>query len=262
MKEKISAERPRAFAAGYMLPFYEVSGTNAKKPVVLTLETKKAELLRDHRRMAFYTDGDQNAALNILDAFAADILVEKNAVWFKNGLSEESIRSMLRPTLTPEGFMMCRFSHEHFPKEFYINGRPVTDWEDMETRWTKCPDVTLERVVAELVCHGIYLKKQEAELLWKLKRLSVYTYEPEEIVQETNIDEHKEDIENEWVVALEVYATRVEKEIQHLERRIQEKRTKRDELAAVLAKCRRLSTGDPEWNTSIEYLRREINYFI
>lgn len=283
MKEKISVERPRPFAAGYMIPFYAAASGRTKKPWTVSLETSQVELLRDHRRLAFHTHGlgavgkggetdaaegkgaegkggetDAGDAIDTLDAFAAETLVQKNAVWFKNDLSEETIRGMLRPSKNPEGFFLCRFSPDHFPKVFRLNDTPVADWEDAEKRWFKNPEATVERVVAELVCHGIYLKKQGAELLWKLQGLSVYTYEPAALAEETNIDEHKEDIENDWAAHLDAYTERMEDEIRRMEARIQEKRRHREALADVLAKCRRLSTADPEWNASIEYLRRAL----
>jgi hypothetical protein len=256
MEEKISVERPRPFSSGYRIPFYETNA-GVKKPFHTTLETTSAEILRDHRRLALHTADSGDIAA--LDAFALETLLQKNARWFKNDLPEESIRAMFQPSKNPDGFAMFRFSPDHFPKRFYINDRAVADWDDMENQWLKRHECVVERVVADVVCYGIYLKKQQAELLWKIDTLSVYLHEPATIGRETNIDEYKEDIENEWEAHLGVYSRRMEEEIRLLESRIKKKREKRQQLVETLARCRRLGTGDPEWNTSIEYLRREIH---
>lgn len=262
MEEKISIERPRPFSSGYIIPFY----APMKKPVVLTLQSSAAEYLKDLRRLAVYMPSSSSAwEIGSLDAFAENALVQKNKQWFKNTLTDEAVRAMYQRTINADGYIMLRFSPEHLPKDIFINDRAVTDWDAIHTQWLAKKDGVIDMISIELVCHGIYLTKQRAELLWKIQRLYIYNSERQSIVQQTNVDEYKADIEAYWDNEYKIYRTRIQDEINQLQQKIRQREERLKNLADRLETCKTYSTQNPEWNKTIEYIQHEIsqkNYFI
>lgn len=261
MEEKISVERPRPFSSGYILPFY----TKQKTPVLRIIQTASVEYIRDLRRLAIYVrDGGE---IDALETFARETLVQKNKVWFKNQLTDDAVRAMVQRCVNPEGFMMVRFSPEHLPKAVYLNDTVVTDWETMEKGWLSGGAAT-EMVAVELVCHGLYLTKQRAELLWKIQKLSVYTCEPGGGGVGgvgVDLDEHKADIEAYWGQELETYGEAMRAEIRQWTDKIRRMEDKHRRLKDVLDECKKYRSSDPEWNKTIQYIQDEIsqkNYFI
>jgi hypothetical protein len=260
MEEKISVERPRPFSSGYILPFY----TKQKTPVLRTIQTTSVEYIRDLRRLAMDTRG---AKIESLEMFAREALVQKNKLWFKNQLTDDAVRAMVQRSVNPEGFMMVRFSPDHLPKAVYVNDQAVTDWETMEKVWL-CPAngvaIATEMVTVELVCHGLYLTKQRAELLWKIQKLSVYTSESGGGAV-VNVDEHKADIEAYWGQELEKYGEAMRTEIRQWTDKIRRMEDKHRRLVDLLDQCKKYSSSDPEWNKTIQHIQYEIsqkNYFI
>lgn len=259
MEEKISIERPRPFSSGYILPFY----TPAKKPCVITLQSSSVEYLKDLRRLAIYVASASE--LEALESFAQEMLVKKNKQWFKNTLTEEAVRAMYHRSVNADGYMMVRFSPEHLPKDIFVNDRAVTDWDAIQTQWLSKKDAVVDMISIEFVCHGIYLTKQRAELLWKIQRLYIYNSERQGILQQTNVDEHKADIEAYWENEYAHYRERVAEEIQQLQRKIRQREEKLSLLAQQLEACKTYSTQNPEWNKTMESIQHEMsqkNYFI
>lgn len=270
MEEKISVERPRPFSSGYILPFY----TKQKTPVVRVIQTPSVEYLSDQRRLAIYVrDGGE---IDALEAFAQEALVQKNKVWFKNQLTDDAVRAMVRRSVNAEGFMMVRFSPDHLPKEVYVNDRSVTDWDAIEKGWLApaatngasgeaATATTTEMVSVELVCHGLYLTKQRAELLWKIQRLSVYTCEPGGGAGGVDVEEHKADIEAYWGQELEAYGEAMRAEIRQWMDKIGRMEERYRRLAELLGECKKYRSTDPEWNKTIQHIQDEVsqkNYFI
>ena len=272
MEEIISIERPRPFSSGYIIPFYtHTSGApgapnsnpKTKKPFELTVQTSSVEYLKNLRRLAVYIPAADEMAR--LEAFAKEMLVQKNKQWFKNALSDEAVRAMYQRSVNADGYMMLRFSPDHLPKDVFVNDRAVTEWDRLESQWLQKKDGVIEMVSVELMCHGIYLKKQTAELLWKIQRLYVYTSEPRGIQQLTDVDEHKADIEAYWENEVNGYNTRLADEIQQLRDKIRLREEKQRRLAERLNACKSYSTKNPEWNKTMESIQHEIsqkNYFI
>jgi hypothetical protein len=190
-------------------------------------------------------------------------MIQKNSVWFKNTLTPEEIQARFRPSIHPEGHLLVRASPAHLPKHLSLNDRPVENW-------TTLMESGLDGMVfasVSLVCHGIYLQKKHYELLWKLEGLHIYTMTEGDLLQETNVDEYKEDIETQWAVEIESLEAAQKAAEERLQSEMAKQREKIAQLKTLLSQCRGYGTTHPEWHKNMEHLQGELyrtkkNYFI
>lgn len=250
MEEKISFERPRPFSSGFLIPFHQ-----SKNPIELVIQTSKIEIFP--KTMAIYIQ-PESIIYNIIesfDTFAVELLQQYNNAWFKNDLTRDTIREKYSRTLSSDSYIQIRCSHSHPPKRVFIDDVYQEDWTKVSKILDKSSD-TMDTIYISLVCHGIYVQKKGFSLLWKIPKLTCYTMT--DIAKDTDIDDCKEDIEGFWEKEIIQYEGQVHKEIEMLQASILAKKQRVQKYMEVLQSCKKYTSTDPEWNSSIEYIKQEL----
>jgi hypothetical protein len=250
MEEKISFERPRPFSSGFLIPFHR-----NKKPIEIILQTTKMELFPKTLAVYVQPDSDIYREIELLDSYAVDLLQKHNNTWFKNDLSKDAIREKYSRTLSSDNYLQIKCSTSHPPKKVYIDDILQEDWAKVAKRLDRFSE-SIDVIYLTLICHGIYVQKNGFTLLWKIPLFNGYTVS--DIQKETCVEECKEEIEQFWKEEINVYQQQVQKEIAQLEKSILAKKERLQNYFEVIQSCKKYTSSDPEWNSSIEYIKHQL----
>lgn len=250
MEEKINFERPRPFSSGFLIPFH-----HHKKSIEMVLQTNKIEIFPKTLAVYIKPDSEHYHQIELLDSFAVDLLQKHNNAWFKNDLTKDAIREKYSRTLSSDNYLQLKCSVSHPPKKVYIDDVLQEDWTKVAKRLDRSSD-TMDIIYMTLICHGIYVQKKGFSLLWKIPMINGYTLS--DIHQDTSVEECKEDIESFWKQEIQGYERQVQHEIQQLEKSILTKKERVQNYFQILQSCEKYRCSDPEWNSSIEYIKQQL----
>ena len=250
MEEKINFERPRPFSSGFLIPFHQL-----KKPIELVVQTSKIEVFP--KTLAIYISPETNLHQQIeeLDTFAVELLQKNNNQWFKNDLTKDAIREKYSRTLSSDNYIQLKCSSSHPPKKVYLDDVLQEDWTRMMKLLDRSSD-TIDTIYITLICHGIYVQRKGFSLLWKIPNVNAYSLT--DISNDTEIEECKKEIEQFWLNEIKSYDQQVHQEIALLEKTILAKKERVKHYLDVLMGCQKYMSSEPEWNTSIEYIKQQL----
>lgn len=250
MEEKIDFERPRPFSSGFLIPFHR-----RKKHIELCIQTNKIEIFPKTLAVYILPESSYYKQIELLDSFAVELLQQHNNTWFKNDLTRDMVRDKYSRTLSSDSYMQLKCSSSHPPKKVYMDDSLQEDWVKTSKIFDREGE-TIETIYLTLICHGIYVQKNGFSLLWKIPKMSCYTWT--DVLKDTNVDDCKEDIEAFWREEIEDYKKQVGQEIAQLEKTILAKKDRLAHFDEVLNSCKKYNSADPEWNAAIGYIQQQL----